>query len=110
MRCASAEIGVGSAGCAKLSTVCLVRDEMNLLRFALTLRRVGAASLAALVDRRVPARLKVIAVVAALFIVSPLNILGDLPLLGIIDDAALLALVLTWFTRVSKPYLSTIDS
>jgi hypothetical protein len=36
--------------------------------------------------------------------------LGDIPLLGIIDDAGLLFWVLTWFTRASAPYRNTIDA
>lgn len=55
-------------------------------------------------DPRVPLRLKVLTAAAALFILSPLNILGDIPLLGILDDAALLALVLTWFVRAGSRY------
>jgi uncharacterized membrane protein YkvA (DUF1232 family) len=83
---------------------------MNTLRIVLALRKIGAATLTALMDPRVPGRLKLIAVAAALFILSPLNILGDLPVLGIVDDIGLLALVLTWFTRASSPYLHTIDA
>jgi len=45
-----------------------------------------------------------------LLVLSPLNVLGDIPLLGMIDDAGLLTLVLLWFTRVSAPYLNTIDA
>jgi uncharacterized membrane protein YkvA (DUF1232 family) len=55
-------------------------------------------------DARVPRRLKIIALVAALFIISPLNILGDIPLLGLLDDAALLGLLLDWFVRSAERY------
>ncbi len=41
---------------------------------------------------------------------SPLNLLGDIPLLGTIDDAGMLTLVLLWFTRASAPYQHTIDA
>ena len=41
----------------------------------------------------VPLHLKLITVAAALVIISPLNILGDIPFLGIFDDVALLALL-----------------
>jgi uncharacterized membrane protein YkvA (DUF1232 family) len=53
---------------------------------------------------RVPMHLKVIAVAAALAILSPLNILGDIPFLGLFDDAALLALLLSWFVRTAEPF------
>ncbi|HTD33467.1 MAG TPA: hypothetical protein VK665_07400 [Candidatus Elarobacter sp.] len=37
---------------------------------------------------------------------SPLNILGDIPLLGIVDDAALLALLVGWFVRSAERYVA----
>jgi uncharacterized membrane protein YkvA (DUF1232 family) len=77
---------------------------MGLLRLLLTSRRaiVNAWHLAR--DERVPKRLKVMALIGALLILSPLNILGDIPLLGLVDDAALLGLLLSWFVRVAGPY------
>ncbi len=48
-------------------------------------------------DPLVPLRLKLIALALAVLILSPLNILGDLPLLGLVDDVALLGLVAGWF-------------
>jgi uncharacterized membrane protein YkvA (DUF1232 family) len=47
-------------------------------------------------------RLKLTALALALFILSPLNILGDIPLLGIVDDVALLALLINWFVRAAE--------
>jgi uncharacterized membrane protein YkvA (DUF1232 family) len=49
-------------------------------------------------------------VAAAVLVISPLNILGDIPLLGMLDDAGLLTLVMLWFTRSSAPYINTFDS
>ncbi len=83
---------------------------MILLRRLPGLRRTLARALHALVDGRVPGRLKLIAVGAALFVISPLNFLGDIPLLGILDDAGLLGLVLMWFTRASRPYQNTFEA
>ena len=83
---------------------------MNLLRFLPAVRKTGFAALAALANRRVPGRLKVWALVAIAIVLSPLNILGDIPLLGVVDDAGLLALVLVWFTRSSLPYINTVDA
>ncbi len=45
----------------------------------------------------VPLRLKLIALGLAVLILSPLNILGDIPLLGLVDDLALLSLLAGWF-------------
>lgn len=48
-------------------------------------------------DGRVSLGLKAAVIALALFIVSPLNILGDIPLLGFFDDAALILMLSTWF-------------
>ncbi len=81
-----------------------------MLRLALALRKTAFRAVAALVDRRVPARLKWIALAAAVLVISPLDLLGDIPLLGVVDDGALLVLLLVWFTRASGPYVNTIDA
>ena len=59
----------------------------------------------------VPLHLKLIAGVLALVIISPLNILGDLPLLGLFDDVALLSLLAGWFVGAAARYgaLATIE-
>ncbi len=49
----------------------------------------------------VPLHLKLIAGVLALLIVSPLNILGDIPFLGLLDDVALLSLLAGWFVSAA---------
>jgi uncharacterized membrane protein YkvA (DUF1232 family) len=51
--------------------------------------------------REVPLHLKLIAAGLALLIISPLNILGDLPLLGLLDDVALLSLLAGWFVAAA---------
>jgi uncharacterized membrane protein YkvA (DUF1232 family) len=48
-------------------------------------------------DPAVPIWLKGLTVLAAALIVSPFDIFGDIPLLGFVDDAALLALLVTGF-------------
>ena len=60
---------------------------------------------------RVPMRLKIIAGVLALLILSPLNILGDIPLLGIFDDVALLSILAGWFVSAAGRHdaLTTIE-
>jgi uncharacterized membrane protein YkvA (DUF1232 family) len=78
---------------------------MGLLRLLLTSRRTLTRAYALARDARVPMRLKMLALFGAVFILSPLNILGDIPLLGIIDDAALLALLLNWFVRAATPHV-----
>ena len=77
---------------------------MGFLRLLLTSRRNLVRAYALIQHPRVPLRLKLLGIGAALFILSPLNVLGDIPLLGIVDDAALLALLLGWFVRSAGPY------
>jgi uncharacterized membrane protein YkvA (DUF1232 family) len=48
-------------------------------------------------DERVPAMLKVTTLVLAFFIISPLDIFGDIPVLGLFDDAALLTFLCMLF-------------
>ena len=55
-------------------------------------------------DARVPRRLKVLLGLGVLLILSPINLLGDLPLLGFFDDAALIGFLLSWFVRTAGPY------
>ena len=55
-------------------------------------------------DARVPIALRATAIALALFIVSPLNILGDIPLIGFFDDAALLVLLASWFVSRAGVY------
>jgi len=77
---------------------------MGLLKLLLTSRRNAVRAYALARDARVPLRLKVLALAALLFILSPLNILGDIPLLGIADDAVLIGLLLNWFVGAASPY------
>ncbi len=82
---------------------------MWILRRALGLRKIGVRACLAILDPRVPNRLKLLFGAVLVFILSPLNLLGDIPLLGIVDDAGLIGLALMWFTRVARPYQQTID-
>ncbi len=50
-------------------------------------------------DGRVSITLKLVTAAFALLILSPLNFLGDIPLLGFFDDAALLLMLSTWFVN-----------
>lgn len=60
-------------------------------------------------DERVPLPAKVAAVAAALFVISPLNVLGDLPLLGFFDDAALLLFVAHTFVRFAEERIASLE-
>lgn len=51
-------------------------------------------------DKRVPGALKAATVLGALVIVSPIDLLGDLPVIGMFDDVALLGLLALLFLRL----------
>jgi len=53
-------------------------------------------------DGRVPLWSKIVAGLVAALVVSPLDILGDIPLLGIVDDGALLLFVLHMFVNFAE--------
>ena len=48
-------------------------------------------------DERVPLALKAGAGLLALLILSPLDVFGDIPVLGVLDDAVLLTMLCTLF-------------
>jgi uncharacterized membrane protein YkvA (DUF1232 family) len=56
----------------------------------------------------VPLYLKLVALAGALLIISPLNILGDIPFLGLFDDVALLSLLAGWFVGVAARYAAQV--
>ena len=76
---------------------------MTLLKLLLTSRRKLGRALVLFRDSRVSVRLKILALIGVLFILSPLNLLGDIPILGLVDDAVLIALLLSWFIRTAEP-------
>lgn len=56
-------------------------------------------------DVRVPLALKASTVAAALLIISPIDVFGDIPGLGLLDDAALLSLLCYWFVRLASRHI-----
>ena len=52
-------------------------------------------------DERVPMGLKAAAVAMGLLIISPLDIFGDIPILGLMDDAVLLTLLAMLFVTLA---------
>jgi uncharacterized membrane protein YkvA (DUF1232 family) len=83
---------------------------MRILRFLRLFRawRSFATALRLLRHPGVPTHLKVIAIALALLILSPLNLLGDIPLLGLFDDVALLGLLAGWFTGAAMRYAGAV--
>jgi uncharacterized membrane protein YkvA (DUF1232 family) len=52
-------------------------------------------------DERVPLQLKIVTGVLALLIISPLDVFGDIPVLGLFDDAVLLTLLCALFVSLA---------
>ena len=79
---------------------------MRVLRFFRLFRawRSFGSALRLMRHPGVPLHLKLMAGAGVLLIRSPLNILGDIPLLGLLDDIALLALLAGWFTGAASRY------
>ena len=56
------------------------------------------------VDREVPARCKVALVALVAYLASPIDLVPDfLPVIGVLDDAIVVALTLRWIVRVTGP-------
>lgn len=53
-------------------------------------------------DARVPLAMKACTAVLALLIISPLDVFGDIPVLGLLDDAVLLTLLCSGFVFLAS--------
>lgn len=69
-------------------------------RWALQFPKTAMLAARLFLDTRVSPMLKIGAAAAAVAVVSPIDIFGDVPLLGPIDDIALLMLLATLFVRL----------
>ena len=70
-----------------------------------TARSFGTKIVQLFLDRRVPATLKAITALAAVLIVSPLDIFSDIPVLGMLDDVALLGLLALLFVKLCPAHV-----
>jgi len=59
-------------------------------------------------DTRVPLSLKLIAAAVALLVISPIDIFSDIPVLGALDDAALLTLLCVWFVGQASKHVEPV--
>lgn len=59
-------------------------------------------------DTRVPLSLKLIAAAIALLVISPIDVFSDIPVLGVLDDAALLTLLCMWFVSQASKHVEPI--
>lgn len=56
-------------------------------------------------DARVPLSLKLVAAAIGLLVISPIDLFSDIPVLGALDDAALLTLLCMWFVSQASKHV-----
>lgn len=59
-------------------------------------------------DQRVPAALKIVTAALAVLVISPIDIFSDVPVLGVLDDAALLTLLCVWFVGQAAKHVEPV--
>ena len=67
------------------------------------LRRQAARVGRLFLDQRVPVSLKMLTGLGALLIMSPVDLLGDIPVLGVVDDTLLLVALAWLCVRLCPP-------
>ncbi len=81
---------------------------MNALTLVMTGIRKLPRAIPLFRDPKVPLWSKVATIAAVLFILSPLNLLGDIPGLGFLDDGALVVLVLGRFVSYAEKHAASV--
>lgn len=81
---------------------------MRLIRLLFAAKTAIFRAVPLLRDTRVPLLLKLVVVSIGLLIISPLDLFGDVPVLGALDDAALLTLLCMWFVSQAVRYLEPV--
>jgi uncharacterized membrane protein YkvA (DUF1232 family) len=75
---------------------------MNVLRLVSIARSSLPRLLPLMRDARVPLWLKGATIAAGLLIISPIDLFGDIPILGIFDDITLLGLLAALFVGIAS--------
>jgi uncharacterized membrane protein YkvA (DUF1232 family) len=81
---------------------------MRLLRLLLVAKKAIFRTLPLMRDVRVPWSLKLLTAAIALLVVSPVDLFSDIPVLGALDDAALLTLLCMWFVSQAGKHVEPI--
>ena len=81
---------------------------MRLLRLLFAAKTAIFRTVPLLRDGRVPLALKLIAIAIGLLVISPVDLFGDIPVLGALDDAALLTLLCMWFVSQASRHVEPI--
>ena len=83
---------------------------MRLIRLLFAAKTAIFRTVPLLRDRRVPLALKLIAAAFALVVISPVDLFGDIPVLGAFDDAALLTLLCMWFVSQASKHVEPVPA
>jgi uncharacterized membrane protein YkvA (DUF1232 family) len=81
---------------------------MRLLRLLLAAKTAVFRTVPLLRDARVPILLKLVAIGVGVLIVSPIDLFSDVPVLGALDDAALLTLLCMWFVSQAARHVEPV--
>ena len=81
---------------------------MKLVRLFLAAKTAIFRTVPLMRDSRVPAPLKLIAAALAVLVISPIDLFGDIPVLGALDDVALLTLLCMWFVSQATRHVEPI--
>jgi uncharacterized membrane protein YkvA (DUF1232 family) len=81
---------------------------MRLIRLLFAAKNAIFRAAPLLRDARVPLALKLIAAAMALLVISPVDLFGDIPVLGALDDAALLTLLCMWFVSQASKHVEPV--
>lgn len=81
---------------------------MRLLRLLFTAKTAIFRTVPLLRDGRVPLALKFITFAIALLVISPVDLFSDVPVLGALDDAALLTLLCMWFVSQASKHVEPV--
>lgn len=81
---------------------------MRLIRLLLAAKVAIFRTIPLMRDVRVPLALKIAAAVIGLLVISPVDLFGDIPVLGALDDAALLTLLCMWFVSQANKHVEPI--
>ncbi|MFY9738516.1 MAG: DUF1232 domain-containing protein [Candidatus Cybelea sp.] len=81
---------------------------MRLTRLFLAAKTAIVRTAPLVCDARVPTSLKLIAAGIGLLVISPIDVFSDIPVLGALDDAALLTLLCMWFVSQASKYVEPV--
>jgi uncharacterized membrane protein YkvA (DUF1232 family) len=81
---------------------------MKLLRLLFAAKTAIFRTVPLIRDPRVPLTLKLVAAAIGLLVISPVDLFGDVPVLGALDDAALLTLLCMWFVSQAARHVEPV--